>query len=233
MKEGGRSVSAGRDRLRRALIVVEFALALTLLAGGGMAVHALLRTMNADLGFHAERRSRSSCRSRAPGSRQPARSRRSTGRCSSGRRRCPASPRCPCPPASRWTAPASAPGSRCRASGAVGQRRQHGDAGLLPHLRHRHGPRPAVDRRRSRRQHARRHRQPGLRQALPAGRRSDRPARHLRAVRERPGPRPEPVAVGDRRDPGRRRQRRPRRARRSRRSRCRSGRSPGRARRSR
>ena len=55
MKEGGRSVSTGRDRLRRTLIVVEFALALTLLAGGGMAVHALLRTMNADLGFHAER----------------------------------------------------------------------------------------------------------------------------------------------------------------------------------
>jgi len=55
MKEGGRSVSTGRDRLRRSLIVVEFALALTLLAGGGMAVHALLRTMNADLGFHADR----------------------------------------------------------------------------------------------------------------------------------------------------------------------------------
>ena len=55
MKEGGRSVSTGRDRLRRTLIVVEFALALTLLAGGGMAVHALLRTINADLGFVAER----------------------------------------------------------------------------------------------------------------------------------------------------------------------------------
>jgi putative ABC transport system permease protein len=55
MKEGGRSVSAGRDRLRRALVVVEFALALTLLAGGGMAVHALVKTMSADLGFRAER----------------------------------------------------------------------------------------------------------------------------------------------------------------------------------
>jgi putative ABC transport system permease protein len=55
IKEGGRSVSAGRDRLRRALIVVEFALALTLLAGGGMAVHALTTVMNADLGFRAER----------------------------------------------------------------------------------------------------------------------------------------------------------------------------------
>jgi putative ABC transport system permease protein len=55
MKEGGRAVSAGRDRLRRALIVVEFALALTLLAGGGLAVHALVKQMSADPGFTAER----------------------------------------------------------------------------------------------------------------------------------------------------------------------------------
>ena len=55
MKEGGRSVSAGRDRLRRALVVIEFALALTLLAGGGMAVHALVTMMRVDLGFRAER----------------------------------------------------------------------------------------------------------------------------------------------------------------------------------
>ena len=55
MKEGGRAVSAGRDRLRRALIVVEFALALTLLAGGGLAVHALNKQMSADPGFRAER----------------------------------------------------------------------------------------------------------------------------------------------------------------------------------
>jgi putative ABC transport system permease protein len=55
MKEGGRSVSSGRDRLRRVLVVVEFALALTLLAGGGMAVRALVTMMSADLGFRAER----------------------------------------------------------------------------------------------------------------------------------------------------------------------------------
>jgi putative ABC transport system permease protein len=55
MKEGGRSVSSGRDRLRRALVVVEFALALTLLAGGGMAVHALTKAMATDFGFRAER----------------------------------------------------------------------------------------------------------------------------------------------------------------------------------
>ncbi len=54
LSEGGRSVSAGRDGLRRALIVLEFALALTLLAGGGMAVHALVRLMSVELGFRAE-----------------------------------------------------------------------------------------------------------------------------------------------------------------------------------
>ncbi len=54
MKEGGRSVSSGRDRLRRALVVIEFALALILLAGGGMAVHALVTLMRVDLGFRAE-----------------------------------------------------------------------------------------------------------------------------------------------------------------------------------
>jgi putative ABC transport system permease protein len=51
MKEGGRSVGDRRHGLRRALVVVEFALALTLLTGGGLAVHALVRMMNADLGF--------------------------------------------------------------------------------------------------------------------------------------------------------------------------------------
>jgi putative ABC transport system permease protein len=55
IKEGGRSVSVGRDGLWRALVAVEFALALTLLAGGGMAARALVRTMNVDLGFRAER----------------------------------------------------------------------------------------------------------------------------------------------------------------------------------
>jgi putative ABC transport system permease protein len=55
MKEGGRSVSVGRHALRRALVAVEFALALTLLAGGGMAVHALSRLMAVDPGFRPER----------------------------------------------------------------------------------------------------------------------------------------------------------------------------------
>ena len=54
MKEGGRTVGDRRFGLRRGLVVVEFALALTLLAGGGMAVSALVRMMTADLGFRAE-----------------------------------------------------------------------------------------------------------------------------------------------------------------------------------
>jgi predicted permease len=40
LKESGRSVSGGRHYLRRALVVIEFALALTLLAGGGLAITA-------------------------------------------------------------------------------------------------------------------------------------------------------------------------------------------------
>ena len=51
LKEGGRFVSGARHGLRRALVVLEFALALTLLAGGGMAVHALVKLMTADPGI--------------------------------------------------------------------------------------------------------------------------------------------------------------------------------------
>jgi putative ABC transport system permease protein len=55
LKESGRSMHDGRNRLRRALVVVEFALALTLLAGGGLAVHSLLALANTDLGFRTDR----------------------------------------------------------------------------------------------------------------------------------------------------------------------------------
>jgi putative ABC transport system permease protein len=55
IKEGGRSLASGRNRLRRALVVMEFALALTLLAGGGLAAHAFIRTMSVDLGFRSDR----------------------------------------------------------------------------------------------------------------------------------------------------------------------------------
>jgi putative ABC transport system permease protein len=54
MKEGGRTIGDQRFGLRRGLVVMEFALALTLLAGGGLAVHALIRTMTVDLGFSAD-----------------------------------------------------------------------------------------------------------------------------------------------------------------------------------
>ena len=55
LKETGRSVSGGRHRLRRALVVVEFALALSLLAGGGLAIHSLMKLADVNLGFRTER----------------------------------------------------------------------------------------------------------------------------------------------------------------------------------
>ncbi len=54
LKEGGRSIGAGRHWMRRALVVVEFALALTLLAGGGLAIHSLIKLANVDLGFKSD-----------------------------------------------------------------------------------------------------------------------------------------------------------------------------------
>jgi putative ABC transport system permease protein len=54
MKEGGRAIGDRRFGVRRALVILEFSLALTLLAGGGMAVQALVRLMTADLGFRAD-----------------------------------------------------------------------------------------------------------------------------------------------------------------------------------
>ena len=56
LKEGGRtSFSGGRHRLRRTLVAAQCALALTLLAGGGLAVHSLLRLTRVDLGSRTER----------------------------------------------------------------------------------------------------------------------------------------------------------------------------------
>ncbi len=55
LKEEGRSsVGAGRHRLRRALVVTEVALALTLLSGGGLAIHSLLKLTQVDLGFRRD-----------------------------------------------------------------------------------------------------------------------------------------------------------------------------------
>jgi putative ABC transport system permease protein len=55
LKEAGRSPGGGTHRLRHLFVVVEFALALTLLAGGGLAVHGLFTLLNQDLGFRTER----------------------------------------------------------------------------------------------------------------------------------------------------------------------------------
>jgi putative ABC transport system permease protein len=55
LKEGGRTASsAGRHGLRRTLVVTEFALALTLLAGAGLAVHSFWKLTHVDLGFQQD-----------------------------------------------------------------------------------------------------------------------------------------------------------------------------------
>ena len=55
LKEGGRSLGGGSHRLRHVFVIVEFALALTLLAGGGLAIQGLFTLVNRDLGFRTER----------------------------------------------------------------------------------------------------------------------------------------------------------------------------------
>jgi putative ABC transport system permease protein len=55
LKEGGSSSrSTGRHGLRRALVIAEFALALSLLAGGGLAIHSLWNLAHVDLGFRSD-----------------------------------------------------------------------------------------------------------------------------------------------------------------------------------
>ena len=55
LKEGGGSSrSTGRHGLRRALVIAEFALALSLLAGGGLALHSLWNVAHVDLGFRSD-----------------------------------------------------------------------------------------------------------------------------------------------------------------------------------
>ncbi|MFZ0884120.1 MAG: ABC transporter permease, partial [Candidatus Acidiferrales bacterium] len=56
LKEGGGrgSVGVARHGLRRALVIAEFALALSLLAGGGMAIHSLWNVEHVDLGFRTD-----------------------------------------------------------------------------------------------------------------------------------------------------------------------------------
>jgi predicted permease len=55
LKDAGRSaLGGGRRSVRRAFVVAEVALALTLLSGGGLALHSLVKLANVDLGFRRE-----------------------------------------------------------------------------------------------------------------------------------------------------------------------------------
>ncbi|MFZ0594788.1 MAG: ABC transporter permease, partial [Bryobacteraceae bacterium] len=55
LKEGGRSgMSAGHHRLRRSLVISEFALTLPLLAGAGLAIHSFWNLMRVDLGVRTD-----------------------------------------------------------------------------------------------------------------------------------------------------------------------------------
>jgi putative ABC transport system permease protein len=56
LKETGRStIGGGRQWMRRIFVIAEFALALTLLAGAGLAISSLVKLVNVDLGFKTER----------------------------------------------------------------------------------------------------------------------------------------------------------------------------------
>jgi putative ABC transport system permease protein len=55
MKEGGRTgMTAGKQRLRRLLVIGEFALAVALLAGAGLAVHSFWNLTQVDLGIRTD-----------------------------------------------------------------------------------------------------------------------------------------------------------------------------------
>ncbi len=55
LKEGGRAgIGVGRHRLRRMLIVGEFALSLTLLAGAGLSIHSFWNLTHVDLGVRTD-----------------------------------------------------------------------------------------------------------------------------------------------------------------------------------
>jgi putative ABC transport system permease protein len=55
LKEGNRTgVGAGRHRLRQVLVIGEFTLALSLLAGAGLAIHSFLNLLRVDLGLRTD-----------------------------------------------------------------------------------------------------------------------------------------------------------------------------------
>lgn len=56
LKEGGRSgTGVAHNRLRRGLVIMEFALSLTLLAGAGLAIHSFWNLTRVDLGVRTDR----------------------------------------------------------------------------------------------------------------------------------------------------------------------------------
>ncbi|HUB82810.1 MAG TPA: ABC transporter permease [Bryobacteraceae bacterium] len=54
LKQSGRSIGSGHHFLRRALVVAEFALALSLLTGAGLAVHSFIKITELDLGVRTD-----------------------------------------------------------------------------------------------------------------------------------------------------------------------------------
>ena len=54
LKQSGRSIGFGKHFVRRALVVGEFALALTLLAGAGLAIHSFWKLTQLDLGVRTD-----------------------------------------------------------------------------------------------------------------------------------------------------------------------------------
>jgi putative ABC transport system permease protein len=55
LKEGGRAgTGAGRHRLRQTLVITEFALALSLLTGAGLAIHSFINLLKVDLGIRTD-----------------------------------------------------------------------------------------------------------------------------------------------------------------------------------
>ncbi len=54
LKQGGRAMTAGRRGVRQALVLVEFALAVALLAGAGLTIHSFWNRTHADLGIQTD-----------------------------------------------------------------------------------------------------------------------------------------------------------------------------------
>ena len=150
LKESGRSISGGRNTFRRALVVAEFALALALLAGGGLAVHSLVNLANVDMGFRSDHLLTFNVPMSGDRYDGAERVTAFTIGCSNGCRLCPASHRrrsrrrCPCMErASGCRSPSSESPCRIRRSGLAPVFRS-GDARILQDARDRDPERPRV-----------------------------------------------------------------------------------------